>query len=91
MTDIKYNSTPSEAPPSYETAAKPANGAAGKPSPALRVPLPLDLPALNTIRGKRVILASASPRRKLLLAQVCLGASFRVPLLTKCLDRLDTA
>lgn len=33
-------------------------------------PPPLDLPALNMIRGKRVILASASPRRKQLLSQV---------------------
>lgn len=33
-------------------------------------PFPLDLPALNMIRGKRVILASASPRRRQLLAQI---------------------
>ncbi|PUU83153.1 Maf-like protein, partial [Tuber borchii] len=33
-------------------------------------PPPLDLPALNMIRGKRVILASASPRRKQLLSQI---------------------
>lgn len=35
-----------------------------------RPPFPLDLPALNLIRGKRVILASASPRRRQLLAQI---------------------
>ncbi|EWC43619.1 hypothetical protein DRE_01506 [Drechslerella stenobrocha 248] len=31
---------------------------------------PLDLPCLNALRGRRVILASASPRRRQLLAQV---------------------
>ncbi|KAF2857097.1 Maf-like protein [Piedraia hortae CBS 480.64] len=30
----------------------------------------LDLPALNMIRGKRVVLASSSPRRRQLLAQI---------------------
>jgi hypothetical protein len=40
----------------------------GKPIP--RGPFPLDIPVLNLLRGKRVILASASPRRKQLLATV---------------------
>lgn len=69
MTDQKI---PLEPPPNYEDAAQPLNPAApqtrqgGQP----RLPLPLDLPALNMIRGKRVILASASPRRRQLLASV---------------------
>lgn len=46
-----------------------SNGAGGQPR-GPRPPFPLDLPALNMIRGKRVILASASPRRRQLLAQV---------------------
>jgi hypothetical protein len=46
-----------------------SNGAGGPPR-GPRPPFPLDLPALNMIRGKRVILASASPRRRQLLAQV---------------------
>jgi septum formation protein len=46
-----------------------ANGPPGQPR-GPRPPFPLDLPALNMIRGKRVILASASPRRRQLLAQV---------------------
>ncbi|KAM0706769.1 hypothetical protein Q7P35_006099 [Cladosporium inversicolor] len=45
------------------------NGAGGPPR-GPRPPFLLDLPALNMIRGKRVILASASPRRRQLLAQV---------------------
>ena len=68
MSDIKKALLPSEPPPSYEAAAQPMSSAPVKP--LLRVPLPLDLPVLNAIRGRRVILASASPRRKQLLAQV---------------------
>lgn len=66
MADTKYAPAPSEPPPSYETAAQPTPP---KPAP-LRAPLPLDLPVINSIRGKRCILASASPRRKQLLSQV---------------------
>ncbi|KAF6234894.1 hypothetical protein HO173_006824 [Letharia columbiana] len=62
MTDAKYAPAPAEPPPSYETAAQ--------PPPPLRLPLPLDLPLINTLRDRRVILASASPRRKQLLAQI---------------------
>ncbi|KAI9837096.1 MAG: hypothetical protein M1819_000747 [Sarea resinae] len=67
MSDTKYMPVPAptEPPPSYEN-SKPVPP---KPvGPPLRAPLPLDLPALNVVRGKRVILASASPRRKQLLA-----------------------
>ncbi|KAM0806344.1 Maf-like protein, partial [Usnea florida] len=38
--------------------------------PASRLPLPLNLPLINSLRDRRVILASASPRRKQLLAQI---------------------
>ncbi|KAK5678569.1 hypothetical protein LTS10_009013 [Elasticomyces elasticus] len=56
---------PLEPPPAYQDDPKPT------PSPARpRGPLPLNLPALNMIRGRRVILASASPRRRQLLAQI---------------------
>ncbi len=64
MTDVKYAPAPAEPPPSYETAAKPP------PPPPSRLPFPLDLPLINSLRDRRVILASASPRRKQLLAQV---------------------
>jgi hypothetical protein len=59
-------------PPAYEGAASQH----GTPAPPLRPqgkprgPFPLDIPVLNQLRGKRIILASASPRRKQLLAQV---------------------
>ncbi|KAK6413374.1 hypothetical protein LTR95_017863 [Oleoguttula sp. CCFEE 5521] len=74
MSDIK---TPLEPPPAYEDdhkptaangSAAPAQGATGARGP--RAPLPLNLPALNMIKGKRIILASASPRRRQLLAQI---------------------
>jgi MAF protein len=63
-----------EKTPSYEDAAaehgdlpsRPA--AATKPPP--RGPFPLDIPVLNLLRGKRVILASASPRRKAILGPI---------------------
>ncbi|KAI9817132.1 MAG: hypothetical protein M1827_001244 [Pycnora praestabilis] len=76
MSDIRYAPTPTEPPPSYEVAAQPAASkglpAAGtSPRPPVpRIPLPLDIPVLSSLRGKRVILASASPRRKQLLAQI---------------------
>ena len=63
-----------KAPPSYDAAALehgdlPVRKApSGKPLP--RGPFPLDVPALNQLRGKRVILASASPRRKQILSTV---------------------
>jgi hypothetical protein len=71
---------PVEDPPNYDKAAaehgelpirKPGavSGAGGKTLP--RGPFPLDIPVLTHLRGKRVILASASPRRKQILSIVC--------------------
>lgn len=71
MSQIKQALEPSEPPPSYEKAAAPQAGLSSKPP--LRGPLPLELPVLVSLRGKRVILASASPRRKQLLSQIGLG------------------
>lgn len=71
MPDVKKPAIPSEPPPSYE--ATPLNPTVPAPLPAplrFRQPLPLDLPALNLLRGRRTILASASPRRKQLLASI---------------------
>ncbi|KAF2476134.1 Maf-domain-containing protein [Lindgomyces ingoldianus] len=72
------NSTPPlDPPPSYEDVQRPAPGsnrAAPLPSPRgpppSRLPMPLNLPALMSLRGKRVVLASQSPRRRQLLAQI---------------------
>ncbi|KAK5326923.1 hypothetical protein LTR70_001938 [Exophiala xenobiotica] len=59
---------PLDDPPSYEAASIPAQN---QPPPRrLARPPPLELPALLLLRDKRVILASQSPRRKQLLAQI---------------------
>jgi hypothetical protein len=79
MTD---KTIPSNPPPSYEDAAAQHSVGAvrpGPPIPKLRAPLPLDIPILNLLRGKRVILASASPRRKQLLVQVHLSIPPSIP------------
>jgi hypothetical protein len=67
----KADPTGQPPPPSYEDAAAQHSALPARPPPGkLRAPLPLDIPVLNQLRGKRIILASASPRRKQLLAQV---------------------
>lgn len=68
------DTAPSDPPPAYDasTAAQSlpekSRGTPAKGAP--RQPFPLELPALVAARGKRTILASQSPRRKQLLAQV---------------------
>lgn len=74
MSDSKgSHDHPLEPPPAYDP------GAAASPPPPPekrslptrpRGPFPLDIPALNAARTKRTILASQSPRRKQLLAQI---------------------
>lgn len=84
--------TPTEPPPPYEDAAKepllsdrksPGPSDSKQPPrgpPPPRGPLPpLSLPVLNELRRKRVILASASPRRKQLLAQLGLQNVHIIP------------
>ncbi|KAI9172166.1 dTTP/UTP pyrophosphatase [Paramyrothecium foliicola] len=61
-----------DAPPGYEQAAA-EHGAAARPQnrpPMRKGPLPLDVPIIKYLNTKRVILASASPRRKALLQQM---------------------
>lgn len=62
------DSTPSDPPPGYDKFV-PENTPRQNP-PLRRGPLPLDLPILKHLNSQRVILASASPRRKALLQQV---------------------
>ncbi|KAF2174899.1 septum formation protein, partial [Zopfia rhizophila CBS 207.26] len=69
--------TPSDPPPSYDDAQRPATGSSRavpphlpRNPPPLRLPLPLNLPALVALRGRRIVLASQSPRRRQLLAQI---------------------
>lgn len=62
------------APPAYEDAAAEHGEKAellpvrAKPPP--RGPFPIVLPVLEALKGKRIILASASPRRKQILSQI---------------------
>ncbi|QDS70787.1 hypothetical protein FKW77_004233 [Venturia effusa] len=60
---------PASPPPSYSAPNSAAPGTPARPR-GPRPILPLELPALASLKGKRVILASASPRRKQLLAQL---------------------
>jgi MAF protein len=71
------SSTPSELPPDYDTAAAQSLPIRTLPAAGTRKgppgPLPaLQIPILKYLRTKRVILASASPRRRALLAQLSL-------------------
>lgn len=72
MSTPKLIDVPSEEPPSYEASSTSSEPPTRSPSGIrrLRLPPPLELPALSLLRGKRVILASASPRRRQLLAQI---------------------
>jgi hypothetical protein len=62
--------TPSEPPPDYETAAAQHATPIPRGIPVRKGPHPFDLPIIAYLKSKRVILASASPRRRALLAQV---------------------
>lgn len=53
---------------SEKPSAPPSGAASGPPKPPM--PRPLDIPIVKHLRSKRVILASASPRRRALLSQV---------------------
>ncbi|KAJ4358124.1 uncharacterized protein N0V89_002703 [Didymosphaeria variabile] len=92
-------SQPSDPPPSYEESRNiptpiSASATANAAPEAVRSPrrppgplplLPLDLPPLNQLRNKRVVLASASPRRKQLLSI----ASMLLPMPTLGLKQVD--
>ncbi|KAL1879972.1 hypothetical protein VTK73DRAFT_6552 [Phialemonium thermophilum] len=61
---------PSYPPPDYITAAAQHGIRLRQSAPIRKGPQPLKLPILDYLKSKRVILASASPRRKALLAQI---------------------
>jgi hypothetical protein len=76
MTPLVYSheKMDTKSPPAYDDAAI-QHGAlparpAGAAKPVSRGLFPLDIPVLNQLRGKRCILASASPRRKQILSTV---------------------
>ncbi|KAK3397839.1 hypothetical protein B0T20DRAFT_453890 [Sordaria brevicollis] len=59
-----------ENPPAYIAAARKHGIPLRQSAPIRRGPMPLQLPILDHLRTKRVILASASPRRRALLNQL---------------------
>ncbi|KAK1595821.1 Maf-like protein-domain-containing protein [Colletotrichum navitas] len=71
MADTK---TTLNTPPAYikatEHLSRPRAPSAAAGGPGPRTPLPLNLPIISYLKSKRVVLASASPRRRALLAQV---------------------
>ncbi|CAD6445415.1 a8493e03-8be3-408b-a30c-3a3de72809a4 [Sclerotinia trifoliorum] len=77
MPDEKYTavstSEPKDTPPTNDSGST-RHGASKSISsikgPLPRGPFPLDIPVLQHLKGKRIILASASPRRKQILASI---------------------
>ncbi|KAK2597018.1 hypothetical protein N8I77_012892 [Diaporthe amygdali] len=67
---MAYTSVPSDNPPDYIQSAREHGIRLRQSAPVKKGPLPFELPIISHLKGKRVILASASPRRKALLAQV---------------------
>lgn len=65
--------TPNYPPPSYITAAKEHGLRLRQSAPIRKGPQPLEIPILTYLKSHRVILASASPRRKALLGQLGLA------------------
>ncbi|KAF7902356.1 hypothetical protein EAF00_002259 [Botryotinia globosa] len=72
-------SAPKSPPPTYESASSQHSALPTRPAsqsistgkgPVPRGPFPLDIPLLQELKGKRIILASASPRRKQILATI---------------------
>lgn len=70
ITTMAYTSVPSDNPPDYIQSAREHGIRLRQSAPVKKGPLPFELPIISHLKGKRVILASASPRRKALLAQV---------------------
>lgn len=62
--------TPNYPPPDYITAAREHGLKLRQSAPPRKGPQPFDIPIIKYLKAHRVILASASPRRKALLAQV---------------------
>lgn len=67
---MAYTSVPADPVPNYIQSAREHGIKLRQSGPIKKGPLPFELPIITHLRGKRVILASASPRRKALLAQV---------------------
>ncbi|KAK4454789.1 hypothetical protein QBC34DRAFT_342374 [Podospora aff. communis PSN243] len=61
---------PNDPPPAYITAPRAHGIPLRQSAPIKRGPYPLELPILTHLKSRRVILASASPRRRALLSQL---------------------
>lgn len=70
---------PSDPPPAYIAGAAAQGVKLRQSAPARPGPAPFQLPIITHLKSKRVILASSSPRRKALLAQVRKPFLFLVP------------
>ncbi|KHN95991.1 Maf-like protein [Metarhizium album ARSEF 1941] len=70
MTDSKIPEGP---PPDYDQTASEGRGGSRSAGPLRRPVQPLNLPIIKYLNTKRVVLASASPRRKALLQQLGLN------------------
>lgn len=70
MSDEKKAQMPLEPPPSYDAVSKAPTDSKTPFRIPIRPPPPLELPTLALLRNKRTVLASASPRRKQLLASI---------------------
>jgi len=70
---------PSDPPPDYITAAAAHGIRLRQSAPIKRGPYPLELPILTYLKSNRTILASASPRRRALLAQLGLSSNPATP------------
>jgi len=86
MSDTKYEEVPSGPPPNYEKSTQ-GKLPLRQNAPIRPGPKPLEIPILKYLRSKRVVLASASPRRKQLLGQ----ASFYPPTRSLALSRITTS
>ncbi|KAF3764711.1 Maf/Ham1 [Cryphonectria parasitica EP155] len=67
---MAYTSVPSDPTPHHIQAARDHGIRLRQSAPIRKGTLPFELPIISHLKGKRVILASSSPRRKALLAQV---------------------
>ncbi|KUI60482.1 hypothetical protein VP1G_07711 [Cytospora mali] len=76
---MAYTSVPADPVPNYIQAARDHGIRLRQSAPVRKGPLPFELPIITHLKGKRVILASASPRRKALLAQVGLTGLEIIP------------
>ncbi|KAL9620502.1 MAG: hypothetical protein Q9160_004971 [Pyrenula sp. 1 TL-2023] len=70
MADEKKGLLPPDPPPAYDVSSQPHPPPQKLSPKGPKPPFPLQLPALNALRSRRLILASSSPRRQQILSQL---------------------